>query len=48
MSEWQATVEKEVEETATKVLREPAPDPAEEEWTAFSVVGKNLSGEDEQ
>ncbi len=48
ISEWQATVEKDVEETATKVLREPAPDPAEEEWTAFSVVGRNLSGEDEQ
>jgi hypothetical protein len=31
-----------------KVLREPAPDPAEEDWNAFSVVGRNLSGEDEE
>ena len=47
LQDWHAAVEKEVEETAAKVLREPAPDPADEEWTAFSVVGRNLSGEDE-
>jgi pyruvate dehydrogenase E1 component alpha subunit/2-oxoisovalerate dehydrogenase E1 component alpha subunit len=47
-SEWKASVEKEVEETAAKVLREPAPDPAEEDWNAFAVVGRNLSGEDEE
>ena len=47
-SEWKAAVEKEVEETTAKVLREPAPDPAEEDWNAFAVVGRNLSGEDEE
>lgn len=48
ISQWRAAVEKEVEETATKVLREPAPDPAEEDWNAFAVVGRNLSGEDDE
>jgi len=48
ISEWRTIVEKEVEETSAKVLREPAPDPAEEDWNAFSVVGRNLSGEDEE
>ena len=48
LSEWRTIVEKEVEETSAKVLREPAPDPAEEDWNAFSVVGRNLSGEDEE
>jgi pyruvate dehydrogenase E1 component alpha subunit/2-oxoisovalerate dehydrogenase E1 component alpha subunit len=46
--QWHESVEKEVEETAAKVLREPAPDPAEEDWNAFAVVGRNLSGEDEE
>jgi len=48
LSSWRTAVEKEVEETAGKVLREPAPDPAEEDWNAFAVVGRNLSGEDEE
>lgn len=48
ISQWRAGVEKEVEETAVKVLREPAPDPAEEDWNAFAVVGRNLSGEDDE
>ncbi len=47
-AEWQLSVEKEVEETVVKVLREPAPDPAEEDWNAFAAVGRNLSGEDEE
>ena len=47
-SEWKSAVEKEVEETTAKVLREPAPDPAEEDWNAFAVVGRNLSGEDKE
>jgi pyruvate dehydrogenase E1 component alpha subunit/2-oxoisovalerate dehydrogenase E1 component alpha subunit len=45
---WRDAVEAEVEETVAKVLREPAPDPAEEDWNAFAVVGRNLSGEDEE
>ncbi len=45
---WKVEVEKEIEETTAKVLREPAPDPAEENWNAFAVVGRNLSGEDEE
>jgi hypothetical protein len=34
---------KEVEETASKVMREPAPDPAEEDWNAFASpsLGRN-------
>jgi len=39
-SEWHKEVEKEVDETASKVLREPAPDPSEEDWNAFSVLGR--------
>ena len=34
---WRSEVEREVEETASKVLREPAPDPAEEDWNAFAT-----------
>jgi pyruvate dehydrogenase E1 component alpha subunit/2-oxoisovalerate dehydrogenase E1 component alpha subunit len=45
---WHCAVEEEVEQTAAKVLREPVPDPAEEDWNAFSVVGRNLSGEDDE
>ena len=41
-SEWKWAVEKEVEETALKVLREPAPDPSEEDWNAFASMGRNL------
>ena len=48
VASWHDAVETEVEETVAKVLREPAPDPAEEDWNAFSVVGRNLSGEDEE
>ncbi len=48
ISAWHIAVEKEVEEIAGKVLREPPPDPAEEDWNAFAVVGRNLSGEDEE
>jgi pyruvate dehydrogenase E1 component alpha subunit/2-oxoisovalerate dehydrogenase E1 component alpha subunit len=40
-SEWNAEVDKEVEETASKVLREPAPDPSEEDWNAFASLGRN-------
>ena len=47
-AEWKTAVEKEVEETTAKVLREPPPDPSEEDWNAFAVVGRNLSGEDEK
>ncbi len=39
---WHKAVEKEVEETASKVLREPAPDPTEEDWNAFASLGRNL------
>lgn len=49
ISIWHAEVDKEVEETTAKVLREPPPDPSEEDWNAFSVVGRNVSGQgDEQ
>jgi pyruvate dehydrogenase E1 component alpha subunit/2-oxoisovalerate dehydrogenase E1 component alpha subunit len=44
--DWRAAIEKEVEDTAAKVLREPPPDPSEEDWNAFAVVGRNLLGED--
>jgi TPP-dependent pyruvate/acetoin dehydrogenase alpha subunit len=37
---WRAEAKKEVDTTASKVQREPAPDPAEEEWCALSE--KNL------
>ena len=30
----------EVEETAAKVLREPAPDPVDEDWNAFASLGR--------
>ena len=36
--EWRKIVEKEVEETSSKVLREPVPDPSEEDWNAFSCL----------
>ena len=40
---WHEAVEKEVEETASKVLREPAPDPSEEDWESFASpsLGRN-------
>jgi pyruvate dehydrogenase E1 component alpha subunit/2-oxoisovalerate dehydrogenase E1 component alpha subunit len=40
---WHDAVKKEVEETASKVMREPAPDPAEEDWNAFASpsLGRN-------
>ncbi len=38
---WLKAVEKDVEETASKVLREPAPDPTEEDWNAFASLGRN-------
>ena len=38
---WHKAVEKDVEETASKVLREPAPDPTEEDWNAFASLGRN-------
>ena len=38
--QWRAEVEKEIEETVSKVLREPSPDPSEEDWNAFSVIGR--------
>jgi pyruvate dehydrogenase E1 component alpha subunit/2-oxoisovalerate dehydrogenase E1 component alpha subunit len=41
-SSWKEAVEKEVEETSSKVMREPAPDPAEEDWNAFASLGRNL------
>jgi len=43
--EWRLNVEKEVEETVSRVMREPVPDPAEEDWNAFASVGRNSSGE---
>jgi pyruvate dehydrogenase E1 component alpha subunit/2-oxoisovalerate dehydrogenase E1 component alpha subunit len=33
---WRAEAKSEIDVTAAKVLREPAPDPNEEEWTAVS------------
>ncbi len=33
---WRVEAKAEVDETANRVLREPAPDPAEEEWSAIS------------
>ena len=44
---WRHAVEAEIDETASKVLREPAPDPAEEDWNAFAVMGRNLRGGEE-
>ena len=44
-SDWRRAVEKEVEETTSKVLREPAPDPAEEDWNAFAVLGRGADTE---
>lgn len=41
-SSWQEAVENEVEETSSKVLREPAPDPIDEDWNAFASLGGNL------
>jgi len=38
--QWRAEVEKEIEETVSKVLREPSPDPSEEDWNAFSIIGR--------
>ena len=46
LSEWYAEVERDVEETASKVLREPAPDPAEEDWNAFATVGRSSIAEE--
>lgn len=46
ISDWYAAVEKEVEETTSKVLREPAPDPSEEDWNAFAALGRGSSGEE--
>jgi pyruvate dehydrogenase E1 component alpha subunit/2-oxoisovalerate dehydrogenase E1 component alpha subunit len=37
---WREAVAAEVEETAAKVLREPAPDPVDEDWNAFAVLGR--------
>jgi pyruvate dehydrogenase E1 component alpha subunit/2-oxoisovalerate dehydrogenase E1 component alpha subunit len=37
---WREAVVAEVEETAAKVLREPSPDPSEEDWNAFAVIGR--------
>ena len=42
-SEWHSAVEKEIEETSSKVLREPSPDPSEEDWNAFASLGRNLN-----
>ena len=41
---WREAVEKEVDETTSKVLREPAPDPSEEDWNAFASLGRNSEG----
>jgi pyruvate dehydrogenase E1 component alpha subunit/2-oxoisovalerate dehydrogenase E1 component alpha subunit len=38
---WRVEVDREVEETSSKVLREPAPDPSEEDWNAFAALGRN-------
>ncbi len=46
VSDWHDAVGREVEETASKVLREPAPDPSEEDWNAFAMLGRGASGED--
>lgn len=48
VADWHAAVDKEVEETTSKVLREPAPDPAEEDWNAFATLGRGAFGEDSQ
>jgi acetoin:2,6-dichlorophenolindophenol oxidoreductase subunit alpha len=42
---WRSETEKEVDETAARVLREPVPDPSEEDWNAFATVGRSPSGE---
>lgn len=36
LKSWRSEIQEEVDETAAKVRREPAPDPAEEEWMALS------------
>lgn len=36
IAQWRSEVECDVEETTSKVLREPAPDPSEEDWNAFA------------
>jgi pyruvate dehydrogenase E1 component alpha subunit/2-oxoisovalerate dehydrogenase E1 component alpha subunit len=43
---WREAVEKEIEETTSKVLREPAPDPSEEDWNAFASIGRDLEEEE--
>lgn len=48
VADWHAAVEKEVEETASKVLREPAPDPSEEDWNAFATLGRGASGKESE
>lgn len=40
---WRESVAAEVDETASKVLREPAPDPVDEDWNAFAVLGREES-----
>ena len=40
---WMAETVKEVEATASKVLREPAPDPSEEDWNAFASLGREAA-----
>jgi pyruvate dehydrogenase E1 component alpha subunit/2-oxoisovalerate dehydrogenase E1 component alpha subunit len=47
-ADWHVSVDKEVEETASKVMREPAPDPAEEDWNAFASFGRSRSGRDSE
>lgn len=43
VSKWRAETEREVDEAAAKVLREPVPDPSEEDWNAFATVGRSSS-----
>lgn len=41
IADWRAEAKTEVNEAAGRVAREPAPDPAEEEWSAISSEGLN-------
>ena len=48
VSDWRSAVEKEIEGTTSKVLREPAPDPSGEDWNAFAALGRGASGEESE
>ncbi|HEY5706272.1 MAG TPA: thiamine pyrophosphate-dependent dehydrogenase E1 component subunit alpha [Terrimicrobiaceae bacterium] len=42
IASWRAEAKEEVDATSAKVQREPAPDPAEEDWRAVSTLAENF------